>query len=509
MDKTVFIPILTRNHNNYLKHYLRCIDELDYPKDKIIIYINTNNNDDDSVRTLLDWTQRVHKDYKKVIFEHGDYSGLNREMGWQDQNGRRLHIMSIIRQRSLDLCKTEKCDYFFPIDTDNWVEPITLKYLIGKNKPLIAPFLKDFAERTIYSNFFYAVNPWGFIGTDSNDESRKIWHRKQMCGTFEVPLVHCTYLLDCNYIDKVKYHDGSNQWEFITFANSARENEVKQYLCNERMFGFVRYDTVVDSNYCYDLLLHKAFIDNDRVTSKDIIFVGFSSSSNKNPTYANRRRMCEQTWLKKLDTDKYFPVFTVCDPSKTQGKNYHYSTNERTLYINAPDSWESCYDRTRYSLEWAMNETTSQHFWKVDDDSYVNCKEFNKYDIYKNYDYLGIQYFYKNHCRLPHISGHFMHGAGYCVSRRIIPTIVEQMVIPPKPEYDNHEDYDLGYIVCQHIPDASVYCEYRIHSELSVTSPSTLIGTNKIDGLLIGHKVEWYQMTTMHKYYYEEGDLNG
>ena len=46
MDKTVFIPILTRNHNNYLKHYLRCIDELDYPKDKIVIYINTNNNAD-------------------------------------------------------------------------------------------------------------------------------------------------------------------------------------------------------------------------------------------------------------------------------------------------------------------------------------------------------------------------------------------------------------------------------------------------------------------------------
>lgn len=271
MDKTVFLPILTRNHNNYLKHYLRCIDELDYPKDKIVIYINTNNNDDDSVRTLLNWMQRVHKDYKKVIFEHNDYSGLKKEMEWGEDGGRRLHVMSIIRQRSLDLCKTEKCDYFFPMDTDNWVEPCTLKYLVSKDLPLVAPFLKDFAERNVYSNFFYTLNEWGFIGTDPDYESFKIWHRIDMNGTFEVPLIHCTYLLDCKYIDKVHYYDGSNQWEFITFANSARNGGVNQYICNERMFGFVRYDTVVDDENCYQLMEAKVENDNRKNSNSNIL----------------------------------------------------------------------------------------------------------------------------------------------------------------------------------------------------------------------------------------------
>lgn len=506
MEKTVFIPILTRNHNNYLKHYLRCIDELDYPKNKIVIYINTNNNDDDSVRTLLDWTQRVHKDYKKIIFEHGDYSGLSKDMGWKDQNGLRLHIMSIIRQRSLDLCKAEKCDYFFPIDTDNWVEPCTLKYLVGKGLPLVAPFMKDYAERNLYSNYFYTINSWGFIGEDSDYQSFKIWHRRNMCGSFEVPLVHCTYLLDCKNINDVFYYDGSNEWEFITFAKSARKNNVKQYICNERMFGFVRYETIVNDDDCYEKLETLCKSNNDKVTDKDILFVGFASKNNPDSKYADRKNACEKTWIKEIDKSKYFIVYTINDPSHpmVQGKPYYYDRDEKTLYINAEDSWNACYYRTRHALSWAINETTSQHIWKVDDDTYVNPSAFNNYTLHKEKDYLGIQHFYENHLILPNSPGSFMHGAGYCLSRRIVPKILENMHVPISPECSSHEDYDVGFIIAKHIPDAVVYSENRIYPSMQFTSQETLDGNKKIDDLLIGHPATPTQMTNMHNYYKRE-----
>jgi len=523
MDKTVFIPILTRNHNNYLKHYLRCIDELDYPKDKIVIYINTNNNDDDTVATLTSWMNKNHRSYKKVMFEHGDFSVLQKDMGWQDKDGIRLHIMSIIRQRSLDLCKQEKCDYFFPIDTDNWVAPYTLKYLIDKGLPLIAPFLKDYEERTLYSNYFYKVNEWGFIGQDPNNETFQIWHRQALNGTFEVDLVHCTYLLDCKYIDKVNYYDGSNQWEFITFANSARINEVKQYICNERMFGFVRYDTIVDRADCYELMESKFSQDNGiqttkKVTNKDIVFLSIASKNNTNPVYADRRKACEQTWAGSLDKEKYFLVYVINDQTHPEFKSdpqkaYYFSKEDNCLYINAHDSWYTCYDRTRASLEWGMKETNSEYFWKVDDDTFINTKRFNNYDGYKNKDYTGLQFFYQNHLKLG-VPGYFMHGGGYCVSRRIVNQILDKM--PPTPkngiptEYENrvkinHEDYDLGYIISNLIPDAVVHSDSDIHPSIKETSPETLNSGKKIDNLLLAHSVPPDKMVLLYKMYLNDG----
>jgi len=189
--------------------------------------------------------------------------------------------MAQIRQRSIDRCIKENSDYYFCIDTDNWIRPCTLKHLIEKDKPIVAPLLHIFSQEHLYSNYFVGVRSNGFYPEKGNGEAIyvmnscdvstkipvdetystiteyeleelniNIWRREKEShiGTFEVPLVHCCYLIkseylkDLTYRSSSKYNNGGSHYEFITFSNSARLNLVSQWICNEELFGWVRYD---------------------------------------------------------------------------------------------------------------------------------------------------------------------------------------------------------------------------------------------------------------------------
>ena len=263
MDKTVFFSILTRNHGKFLPNYFRMLEEQTYDKKLITVYINTNNNDDNTLELITEWINKNALKYRNVIFEKGeDHPLITKDAYWEDNGSVRLQKMAKVRNRSLDICRLEKTDYYFVCDTDNWICPSTLNCLIQKQKPIVAPFLKNYNECNGYSNYFCAVDRNGYM--DDHPEYKDIWLREKL-GTFKVPLVHCTYLIDCKYLDKLSYTSdywGTHHYEFVIFANNAREQNVDQYICNEKMFGFVNYSFIIDENNCYDLLLEKYRSDN-------------------------------------------------------------------------------------------------------------------------------------------------------------------------------------------------------------------------------------------------------
>ena len=279
-SKSVFLAIITANCGEKLNIFLKCIEDLDYDKKSICIYINTNNNRDNTVHILLNWIEKNHLNYKNIIFDYKDDPRLTSHIvGWEDSLGARLDVMAQIRQRSIDRCIEEKSDYYFCIDTDNWIRPCTLKHLIEKDKPIVAPLLHIFSEQHIYTNYFAGVRFNGFYPEKDEpiyvmnscdiptkipvDETYStiteyeleelninIWRRDKepYIGTLEVPLVHCCYLIKCEYlkdltyISSSKYNNGGSHYEFITFSNSARLNKVSQWICTEELFGWVRYD---------------------------------------------------------------------------------------------------------------------------------------------------------------------------------------------------------------------------------------------------------------------------
>lgn len=85
-----------------------------------------------------------------------------------------------------------------------------------------------------YSNFFAAITKSGFY--KKHPDYHPILYRR-MKGTFEMPVVHCTYLIKADYIKDLTYVDGSDNFEFMIFSQSARNKQIPQFICNKREFG--------------------------------------------------------------------------------------------------------------------------------------------------------------------------------------------------------------------------------------------------------------------------------
>ncbi len=233
-NKTVLLAILAKNKAHVLPQFLACIENLDYPKHLISLYINTNNNEDNTKEILKDWIREHKNDYQRVIFKGRDLQDVKstRPHEWTSE---RFKVLAHIRNQSLQQAKEYKTDYYFVVDCDNFITPDTLKTLIQHDKPIIAPLLKAIPEpHDFYSNFFCAVSPSGYY--ENHPDYIKILSR-QMKGTFKVPVVHCTYLIKSEYLDQLSYSDGSNDYEFVIFSRTARNNNVDQYICNEKNFG--------------------------------------------------------------------------------------------------------------------------------------------------------------------------------------------------------------------------------------------------------------------------------
>ena len=233
-EKSVLIAILARNKAHLLPKYLKCIENLEYDKSALSLYVNTNNNVDETEQILEEWLSAHAAEYRSIVFEPHEMKQFdsNRPHDWTAE---RFKVLAAIRNKSLQMAKELDCDYYFVVDCDNFIRPCTLKVLMEKNKPIIAPLLLPIPENgDRYSNYFCAVSSNGYY-MDHPDYSR-IFLREKI-GTFKVPVVHCTYLIKSEYIDKLSYIDGSSDYEFVIFSRKARNNNISQYICNEEEFG--------------------------------------------------------------------------------------------------------------------------------------------------------------------------------------------------------------------------------------------------------------------------------
>lgn len=233
-DKTVLLAILARNKAHTLPTYLACIDHLDYDKKLITLYVNTNNNDDNTKEILTAWLEKNKEKYRNIDFVSADVKAdlSSKPHEW---NAQRFSILAKIRNESLKKALEHKTDFYFVVDCDNFITPCTLKELIAKDKPFITPMLKPIPEvNDTYSNFFCDVSPTGYY--KAHPDYMKIL-KNQKRGTFKVPVAHCTYLIKSECLDKLNYIDGTSHHEFVVFSRCARNNNIDQYVCNEKDFG--------------------------------------------------------------------------------------------------------------------------------------------------------------------------------------------------------------------------------------------------------------------------------
>lgn len=221
-----------------LTDYLSMVEALDYPKKKITVRIRTNDSVDSTESILRTWAFNVREDYAKVEIDFSSAGGvLTPGHNWDGEN---LPRIARIRQEALDRFAADPTDFFFVTDCDNFLtNPQTLRELLRCGAPIAAPMLEPLPhEGNGYSNFFTAVDANGyFAGSPLYDQIRYC----HVTGAFEVPVVHCTYLVEKSVIcdKKVTYLDGSNRYDFVVFADSARKSGVKMWILNDQHYGFL------------------------------------------------------------------------------------------------------------------------------------------------------------------------------------------------------------------------------------------------------------------------------
>lgn len=235
----ILLAILAKQKEAVLPLYLRCIEALDYPKDRIVLHVRTNNNTDATERLLGEWLERVGSQYAAVEYDASDVSDRVEQFGVHEWNPTRFRVLARLRQTSLLRTLQHDCDFYFVVDVDNFLRPRTLRDLVQLNLPIVGPFLRHEDERRLYSNYHHRCDERGYYLAD--EEYGWIWSRK-VRGVIEVDVIHCTYLVRRDVIPSLAYDDGSGRHEYVIFSESARRAGVAQFLDNREIYGYLSLD---------------------------------------------------------------------------------------------------------------------------------------------------------------------------------------------------------------------------------------------------------------------------
>ena len=248
----VFLALLVKQKEAVLPLFLESLNDWDYPKENIFIYIRTNNNTDNTKQLLEEWIEEYGDKYKGLIYNSEDVPEKVEKYDVHFWNGERFRVLGKIRQESMNQALLTDCEYYFVVDTDNFLFPETLKELVKLDLPIVAPFLRyavalgenadtpvEAAKREghmsrYYSNYHDKVDDFGSIIPE--DLYYKILNQ-EVKGLIECMCVHCTYLIKREYLSELNYLEQSDRWEYMVFSNSARDKGITQYIDNRTIYG--------------------------------------------------------------------------------------------------------------------------------------------------------------------------------------------------------------------------------------------------------------------------------
>uniref|UniRef100_A0A8C3AMT5 procollagen galactosyltransferase n=1 Tax=Cyclopterus lumpus TaxID=8103 RepID=A0A8C3AMT5_CYCLU len=237
----VLLALICRNSEHSLPYFLGTIERLNYPKERMALWVATDHNKDNTTDMLRDWLVKMQSLYHYVEWrpkeEPEHYQNEDGPKQWGDL--RYEHVMKL-RQVALESAREMWADYFMLADCDNLLtNPNVLWKLMNENKTIIAPMLES---RAAYSNFWCGMTSQGYY----KRTPAYIPIRKQLRkGCFAVPMVHSTFLIDLRKeaSRQLAFHPPHSEysWAFddiIVFAFSARMADVQMFVCNKETYGY-------------------------------------------------------------------------------------------------------------------------------------------------------------------------------------------------------------------------------------------------------------------------------
>jgi len=239
MDNIV-IAILAKDKGIHLPFYLKCIYEQTLPKNKIHLYIRTNDNTDNTQEILKEFIEKHGNEYASVYYDDSNISEELKKYKEHEWNYFRFKILGQIRQESIDHAIKLNAHYFVA-DCDNFITSnIIEKLLINSTNGVIAPML---ITDKMYSNYHYDIDNNGYY------KSHKLYSSvlsRDVKGLIDVPVIHCTYFINNKFLKSISYDDKSCRFEYVIFSHTLRKNNIKQFLDNQEYYGFVDFSSTKD-----------------------------------------------------------------------------------------------------------------------------------------------------------------------------------------------------------------------------------------------------------------------
>jgi hypothetical protein len=231
----VVIAILVKDKEATLPTFFQCLLNQTFPKERTILYIRTNDNTDKSEELIDQFLTDNRSKYKSVFYDNTSVSEELKKYKGHEWNSLRFKILGKIRDNSVKYALEHNAHYFV-IDIDNFIVPSTLDDMIAVSSlGVIAPMLTTY---TAYSNYHSAIDKNGYLLADKMSMQILLKHVK---GCIDVPVVHCTYFIANNILDKVSYDDDSYRYEYVIFSDVLRKQKIPQYIDNRKDYGRITF----------------------------------------------------------------------------------------------------------------------------------------------------------------------------------------------------------------------------------------------------------------------------
>ncbi|XP_039269042.2 procollagen-lysine,2-oxoglutarate 5-dioxygenase 1-like [Styela clava] len=220
----VMMGIFVIEGTPFLSKFFERIANISYAKSRISLFIHITDKVEE--RTVSQFLMKYRSSYNNVhtISYHDNIDD------WT------------VRNSAVDHCLLIKCDYYFSIDSNvQLTNANTLKYLMRKNKQIIAPLVKRPGK--LWSNFWGALNLDGFYAR--SDDYMDIVNNERI-GVWNVPFINSVYLVKGttlkNLAEKVPQpYTYGNFDSDMAFCANARDKILFLYLSNEANFGRLLY----------------------------------------------------------------------------------------------------------------------------------------------------------------------------------------------------------------------------------------------------------------------------
>lgn len=212
---SVLIGIFIENPMPFLEEFFDKILTLNYPKEKIHIFIHNR--------------VEYHEGLVDKFLEH---AGNEKYLSVKSINFKDGITEATARELAVNRCLTKKCDYLFTVDGDVHLENLdTLIELISYNQTFIAPMVKRVGG--VWSNFWGSLSEKGFYARSTDYMSIV---NGEVRGIFNVPFISSCYLVKSKILNKLSYTKADVDPD-MAMAEHLRNKEIFMYITNINDYG--------------------------------------------------------------------------------------------------------------------------------------------------------------------------------------------------------------------------------------------------------------------------------